>query len=95
MSLDRAAVAKIARLARLKMEPERLDAMTAELNQILSFVEELQGVNTDNVAPMTSVTPMKLRHRADAVTDGGKPEAVLKNAPQRQGDFYTVPKVIE
>lgn len=95
MSLDRAAVAKIARLARLKMEPERLDAMTAELNQILSFVEELQGVNTDNVAPMTSVTPMKLRHRADAVTDGGKPEAVLRNAPQRQGDFYTVPKVIE
>ena len=95
MSLDRAAVAKIAKLARLKMEPERLEAMTAELNQILSFVEELQSVNTENVAPMTSVAPMKLRHRPDEVTDGGKPEAVLKNAPQRQGDFYTVPKVIE
>lgn len=95
MSLDRAAVAKIAKLARLKMEPDRLDAMTAELNQILSFVEELQSVNTDNVAPMTSVTPMKLRHRPDVVNDGGNPEAVLKNAPQRQGDFYTVPKVIE
>lgn len=95
MSLDRAAVAKIAKLARLKMEPERLDAMTAELNQILSFVEELQSVNTDNVAPMTSVAPMKLRHRPDEITDGGNAEAVLRNAPQRQGDFYTVPKVIE
>lgn len=95
MSLDRAAVAKIAKLARLKMEPERLEAMTSELNQILSFVEELQAVNTDNVTPMTSVTPMKLRQREDAVTDGGNPEAVLKNAPQRQGDFYTVPKVVE
>ena len=95
MSLDRTAVAKIAKLARLKMEPERLDAMTSELNSILSFVEELQAVNTDNIPPMTSVTPMKLRQREDEVTDGGKPEAVLKNAPQRQGDFYTVPKVVE
>lgn len=95
MSLDRTAVAKIAKLARLKMEPERLEAMTGELNRILSFVEELQGVNTDNVAPMTSVRPMKLRQRPDEITDGGKPEAVLRNAPQRQGDFFTVPKVIE
>lgn len=95
MSLDKAAVAKIAKLARLKMEPDRQEAMASELNRILSFVEELQSVNTDNVQPMTSVAPMKLRQREDAVTDGGKPEAVLKNAPQRQGDFYTVPKVVE
>lgn len=95
MSLDKAAVAKIAKLARLKMEPDRQEAMASELNRILSFVEELQAVNTDNVPPMTSVMPMKLRQREDAVTDGGNPEAVLKNAPQRQGDFYTVPKVIE
>jgi aspartyl-tRNA(Asn)/glutamyl-tRNA(Gln) amidotransferase subunit C len=95
MSLDRAAVAKIAKLARLKMEPDRLEAMTSELNRILSFVEELQSVPTDNVTPMTSVTPMKLRQREDVVTDGGNAEAVLKNAPQRQGDFYTVPKVVE
>lgn len=95
MSLDRAAVAKIARLARLKMEPDRLEAMTAELNRILAFVEELQSVNTDTVQPMTSVTPMKLRQRPDAVTDGGDAARVLKNAPQRQGDFYTVPKVVE
>lgn len=95
MSLDKAAVAKIAKLARLKMEPDRQEAMASELNRILSFVEELQSVNTDNVPPMTSVTPMKLRQREDAVTDGGNPEAVLKNAPQRQGDFYTVPKVVE
>jgi len=95
MSLDKAAVAKIAKLARLKMEPDRQEAMASELNRILSFVEELQSVNTDNVPPMTSVTPMKLRQREDAVTDGGQPEAVLKNAPQRQGDFYTVPKVVE
>ncbi|MBS4047481.1 MAG: Asp-tRNA(Asn)/Glu-tRNA(Gln) amidotransferase subunit GatC [Alphaproteobacteria bacterium] len=95
MSLDKAAVAKIAKLARLKMEPDRQEPLASELNRILSFVEELQSVNTDNVPPMTSVTPMKLRQREDAVTDGGQPEAVLKNAPQRQGDFYTVPKVVE
>ena len=95
MSLDRTAVAKIAKLARLHMEPDRLEAMTTELNRILAFVEELQAVNTENTPPMTSVMPMKLRQREDAVTAGGDAEAVLKNAPQRQGDFYTVPKVIE
>ncbi len=95
MSLDKATVAKIAKLARLKLEPERQEAMTEELNKILSFVEELQAVNTDNVAPMTSVAPMKLRLRQDAVTEGGDAEAVLKNAPGRQGSFYTVPKVVE
>lgn len=95
MSLDKAAVAKIAKLARLKLEPERQEAMTAELNTILSFVEELQAVKTDNVPPLTSVAPMKLRWREDKVSDGGDPEAVLRNAPGRQGSFYTVPKVIE
>jgi aspartyl-tRNA(Asn)/glutamyl-tRNA(Gln) amidotransferase subunit C len=95
MSLDKATVAKIAKLARLKLEPERQEAMTDELNKILSFVEELQAVNTDNVAPMTSVAPMKLRLRQDEVTDGGNAEAVLKNAAGRHGSFYTVPKVVE
>ena len=95
MSLDRTTVAKIAKLARLKMEPDRLEGMTSELNQILSFVEDLQALDTENVPPMTSVAPMALRRREDVVTDGGDAERVLKNAPQRQGDFYTVPKVVE
>jgi aspartyl-tRNA(Asn)/glutamyl-tRNA(Gln) amidotransferase subunit C len=55
----------------------------------------LQEVNTDGVEPMTSVTPMAMKKRADVVTDGGDAEAVLRNAPQRAGDFYLVPKVVE
>lgn len=95
MSLDKTAVAKIARLARLKVDPDRQEAMTAELNNILRFVEELQAVNTGDVEPMTSVIPMQMRQRDDVVTDGDRVEAVLKNAPGRQGPFYTVPKVVE
>lgn len=95
MSLDTAAVAKIARLARLKMDPEALAPMAAELNQILSFVEQLDEVDTAGVAPMTSVVAMSLKMRDDAVTDGGNPEAVLKNAPAVEQGFYTVPKVVE
>lgn len=95
MSLDKTAVAKIARLARLKVDPDRQEAMTAELNNILKFVEELQAVSTGDVEPMTSVIPMKMRQRDDVVTDGGRVEAVLQNAPGRQGPFYTVPKVVE
>jgi len=95
MSLDKTAVAKIAKLARLKVDPDRQEAMTAELNNILKFVEELQAVKTGDVEPMTSVIPMKMRQRDDVVTDGDRVEAVLKNAPGRQGPFYTVPRVVE
>jgi aspartyl-tRNA(Asn)/glutamyl-tRNA(Gln) amidotransferase subunit C len=65
------------------------------LNAILAFVEQLKEVNVEGVEPMTSVTPMRLKSRADEVTDGGDAAAVLKNAPQTEGGFFLVPKVVE
>lgn len=95
MSLDNATVAKIARLARLKIDEAALAPMATELNQILEFVEELGAVNTDGVPPLTSVVATQLKMRDDVVTDGGYPEKVLANAPAPEQGFYTVPKVIE
>jgi aspartyl-tRNA(Asn)/glutamyl-tRNA(Gln) amidotransferase subunit C len=95
MSLDNATVAKIARLARLKMEEAELAPMAGQLNAILDFVAKLDAVNVDGVPPMTSVVGMQLRRREDAVTDGGDPAKVLRNAPQAQSGYFTVPKVIE
>lgn len=95
MSLDKATVARIARLARLDIAEEALEPMAAELNTILSFVEQLGELDTDGVPPMTSVAAMSLRMRADAVTDGGNRDAVLANAPEAIDGFFVVPKVVE
>lgn len=95
MSLDNAAVAKIARLARLRIDEAALAPMAGELNQILDFVAQLDEVKVEGVQPMTSVVAMRLRQREDAVTDGGTAEPVLRNAPNAESGFFTVPKVIE
>jgi aspartyl-tRNA(Asn)/glutamyl-tRNA(Gln) amidotransferase subunit C len=52
-------------------------------------------VNVEGVEPMTSVTPMQIKQRADVVTDGGNVDAILANAPAREGNFFAVPKVVE
>ena len=95
MSLDKATVAKVANLARIKIEEKDLEPMAAELNNILGWVEQLGEVDTENVEPMTSVAEMSLRWRADEVTDGGYVEDVVANAPSREDGFFAVPKVIE
>ncbi|MBO9601701.1 MAG: Asp-tRNA(Asn)/Glu-tRNA(Gln) amidotransferase subunit GatC [Novosphingobium sp.] len=100
MSVDKATVAKIASLARLKMDDAELERMAPELNKILSFVEQLGEVDTAAVEPMTAVIPNHLRLRddvvdADPLTGGGKRDAVLANAPAAEHGFFGVPKVIE
>jgi aspartyl-tRNA(Asn)/glutamyl-tRNA(Gln) amidotransferase subunit C len=94
MSLDKTTVRKIAKLARLRVAEELEQAMVGELNAILAFVEQLNQLDTSGVPPMTSVVEMRLRMRADEVTEGGDPEAVLANTPERAGDFFLVPKVV-
>lgn len=94
-NIDKATVAKIARLARIKIEDDKLEPLAGELSQILDWVEQLGEVDTDNVAPMASVVDAKLRWRDDVVNDGDKQESVLKNGPATEYGFFAVPKVIE
>jgi aspartyl-tRNA(Asn)/glutamyl-tRNA(Gln) amidotransferase subunit C len=95
MSVDAEAVRRIAHLARIAVADDEVEHLRGELNAILAFVEQLSEVDVAGVEPMTSVTPMTMKKRADAVTDGGDPEAVLRNAPARQGNYFVVPKVVE
>jgi aspartyl-tRNA(Asn)/glutamyl-tRNA(Gln) amidotransferase subunit C len=95
MSLGREDVRKIAFLARIRIADEELDTLAGELNNIIGWVEQLGEVDTKGVEPMTSVADMTLSRRADAITDGNVTEKVLANAPDREGDFYAVPKVVE
>lgn len=95
MSLDKATVRKIARLARLGVDEDRLEPLARELNNILGWIEQLNEVDTEEVEPMTSIAAMKLRWRDDRVTDGDQAETVTANAPARDRGFFAVPKVIE
>ena len=105
MSLDKDTVARIARLARLKVPDEELAPLAGELSGILSWIEQLNEVDTQGVEPMSSVSDVTLPMREDQVTDGGIAESVLANAPggavyiestdRHAGGFFTVPKVAE
>jgi aspartyl-tRNA(Asn)/glutamyl-tRNA(Gln) amidotransferase subunit C len=95
MPVDAADVRRIAQLARIAVGEHEVERLKDEINGMLNFVEQLSEVNVDGVEPMTSVTPMAMKKRADVVSDGNAAEAVLKNAPQSDDNFYLVPKVIE
>jgi aspartyl-tRNA(Asn)/glutamyl-tRNA(Gln) amidotransferase subunit C len=95
MSVDAVTVRRIAHLARIAVAEEEVEHLKGELNAMLAFVEQLSEVDVTGVEPMTSVTPMAMKKRADVVTDGNTPQAVLANAPQSEDNFYLVPKVIE
>jgi aspartyl-tRNA(Asn)/glutamyl-tRNA(Gln) amidotransferase subunit C len=95
MSVDQTTVRRIARLARIAVTDTEVPHLQGELNAILGFVEQLNEVDVRGVIPMTSVTPMAMKKRQDAVTDGGYPERVLKNAPSSEDGYFVVPKVVE
>ena len=95
MALDKADVAHIAALARIRLAEAELQPLAAELSQILTWVEQLAEVDTANVAPMTSVAAVTLPMRADEVTDGDCRDAILGNAPRSAKGFFAVPKVVE
>jgi aspartyl-tRNA(Asn)/glutamyl-tRNA(Gln) amidotransferase subunit C len=95
MSVDAATVRRIAHLARIAVADDEVEHLRGEINAMLAFVEQLSEVNVDEVEPMTSVTPMKMKQRADVVTDGGIADDIVKNAPVTADHFFLVPKVIE
>ncbi|MDK3018145.1 Asp-tRNA(Asn)/Glu-tRNA(Gln) amidotransferase subunit GatC [Pseudodonghicola flavimaris] len=95
MSIDESTAARVAKLARIRVEEDALPALAAEFNTILGFIEQLNEVDVEGVEPMTSVTPMRLKRRQDAVTDGNQQDKVLANAPDAREGFFAVPKVVE
>ena len=95
MQVDEATVRRIARLARIRITDEEAKALEGELSGISAWAEQLDEVNTDNVPPMTRVADMKLKKRADEVTDGEKADDIIANAPMTEDHYFVVPKVVE
>ena len=95
MSIYRATAARVAKLARIKVDENSLDSLANEFNQILKFIEQLNEVDVEGVEPMTSVSPQKLKRRIDQVSYGDQQDKVLSNAPDAREGFFAVPKVVE
>jgi len=95
MSIDTDTAARVAKLARIKVEDDALPALADEFNTILGFIEQLNEVDVEGIEPMVSVTPMRLKRRVDEVTDGDQQDKVLSNAPDAREGFFAVPKVVE
>ena len=95
MSIDKDTARRVAHLARIEVDEDRLEPLARDLSRILDFMDELNEVDVDGVEPMTSVTPMELKRRPDVVTEGDIQADILRNAPDAREGFFAVPKVVE
>ena len=93
--MDKSEVAKVARLARIEMNDDELERLAPQLSNILTWIEQLSEVDTDNVEPLANVVNIDLVLRKDEVTDGACADKVLANAPEEMQGFFVVPKVVE
>jgi aspartyl-tRNA(Asn)/glutamyl-tRNA(Gln) amidotransferase subunit C len=97
MSITKKDVEHVARLARLALSEEEKDRYTAQLEGILSYIEKLNTLDTTHVPPTTHVLPLSNVWREDAVDANRlcRPDAILKGAPETEGPFFKVKKIIE
>ena len=96
MSIDNSTVRKVAQLARIdiqeKVEEEKL---IKELNNILGWIGELKKIDTKNVEPMLSVFNESMPQRKDKPSTDFTVDEILENAPEKNSNFFIVPKVVE
>jgi len=95
MSINKNQVKKVAKLSRISLDDSKLDSLSKDLDSILNFVEELNKVDTKGVEPLSSTVDKKLEARSDKINDGKIKKEILKNSPNKNEDFFIVPKVVE
>ena len=95
MSIDKDKIKHVSKLARISINEKKIDDLTKDLSSIFKFIEKLNELNTDNVEPLSSILNEPLRSRKDEINDGKIREKILKNSPQKNEEFFVVPKVIE
>ena len=95
MSIDKDTVKHISKLARISLDENKVESLSKDLTSIMKFIESLNKLNTDNTAPLTSIINASLKSRKDEVKDGKIRDQILKNSPEKNDEFFVVPKVIE
>ena len=95
MSIDLKTVKHISKLARISIEDEKAKKLAGDLNSIFEFIEKLNKLKTDKVKPLTSIAETTLKLRNDEVKSKNIRDQILKNSPDKNRDFFVVPKVVE
>ena len=95
MSIDKDTVKHISKLARISLDEKKADSLSKDLTSIIAFIEKLNSLNTDKIDPLTSIINTSLKSRNDEVKDGKIRDQILKNSPEKNDEFFVVPKVIE
>jgi aspartyl-tRNA(Asn)/glutamyl-tRNA(Gln) amidotransferase subunit C len=95
MSIDKDKIKHTAKLARISLDEKKIEDLAKDLSNIFKFIEKLNKANTENVKPLSSILDHSLRSREDKVNDGNIRDQILENAPNKNDDFFIVPKVIE
>ena len=95
MSIDKDTVKHISKLAKISLDEKKVDSLSKDLTSIMRFIESLNKLNTDKIEPLTSIINASLKSRKDEVKDGKIREQILKNSPDKNEEFFVVPKVIE
>ena len=95
MSIDKDKIKHVSKLARISVDEKKIDGLAKDLSSIFKFIEQLNELNTDKVEPLSSILNAPLRSRKDEINDGKIREKILKNSPEKNEEFFVVPKVIE
>ena len=95
MSIDKDTVKHISKLARISLDENKVESLSKDLTSIMKFIENLNKLNTDKIAPLTSIINASLKSREDIIKDGKIRDQILKNSPEKNEEFFVVPKVIE
>ena len=95
MSIDKDTVKHISKLAKISLDEKKVDSLSKDLTSIMRFIENLNKINTDKIEPLTSIINASLKSRKDEVKDGKIRDQILKNSPEKNEEFFVVPKVIE
>ena len=95
MSIDKNTVKHISKLARISLDDEKIDSLSKDLSSIIKFIEKLNELKTDETKPLTSIINSSLKPRKDEIKDGKIRDQILKNSPEKNEEFFVVPKVIE
>jgi len=95
MSIDKDTVKHISKLARISLDEEKIDSLSKDLSSIIKFIEKLNELKTDKTKPLTSIINSSLKLRKDEIKDGKIRDQILKNSPEKNDEFFVVPKVIE
>ena len=95
MKFDKDSLYKLGKLSKIQIDESKLKSLSSDLSSIIEFIDRLKSIDTENVDPTSNSLDQSLVMREDIASDVNTANEILENAPQKELDFFSVPKVIE